>query len=228
MIKPPSWSYSGITLFDQCPKKYYHLRVAKDITEPASTAMMYGTDVHEAAELFIRDGLALPDKYSYLKPLLDKLNTYPGQKHCELEMGLKRVDGRLLPCAFNDPDVWYRGIADLVIIDPDGKTARIIDYKTGKSSRYADTKQLALMAACVFLHFPSVEHVKAALLFVVAGDLVKAQYDAPNGMHIFTELNDKLTLREAAYESEIFNPKKNFTCRAYCPVVICPHNGRSE
>ena len=228
MIKPPSWSYSGITLFDQCPKKYYHLRVAKDITEPASTAMMYGTDVHEAAELFIRDGLALPEKYSYLKPLLDKLNTYPGQKHCELEMGLKRVDGRLLPCAFNDPDVWYRGIADLVIIDPDGKTARIIDYKTGKSSRYADTKQLALMAACVFLHFPSVEHVKAALLFVVAGDLVKAQYDAPNGMHIFTELNDKLTLREAAYESEIFNPKKNFTCRAYCPVVICPHNGRSE
>jgi hypothetical protein len=190
--------------------------------------MMYGTDVHEAAELFIRDGLALPEKYSYLKPLLDKLNTYPGQKHCELEMGLKRVDGRLLPCAFNDPDVWYRGIADLVIIDPDGKTARIIDYKTGKSSRYADTKQLALMAACVFLHFPSVEHVKAALLFVVAGDLIKAQYDAPNGMHIFTELNDKLTLREAAYESEIFNPKKNFTCRAYCPVVICPHNGRSE
>jgi hypothetical protein len=228
MIKTPSWSYSGITLFDQCPKKYYHLRVAKDITEPASTAMMYGTDVHEAAELFIRDGSALPEKYSYLKPLLDKLNTYPGQKHCELEMGLKRVDGRLLPCAFNDPDVWYRGIADLVIIDPDGKTARIIDYKTGKSSRYADTKQLALMAACVFLHFPSVEHVKAALLFVVAGDLVRAQYDAPNGMHIFTELNDKLTLREAAYESEIFNPKKNFTCRAYCPVVICPHNGRSE
>lgn len=228
MIKTPSWSYSGITLFDQCPKKYYHLRVAKDITEPASTAMMYGTDVHEAAELFIRDGLALPEKYSYLKPLLDKLNTYPGQKHCELEMGLKRVDGRLLPCAFNDPDVWYRGIADLVIIDPDGKTARIIDYKTGKSSRYADTKQLALMAACVFLHFPNVGHVKAALLFVVAGDLIKARYDAPNGMHIFTELNEKLTLREAAYESEIFNPKKNFTCRAYCPVVICPHNGRSE
>jgi len=66
MIKTPSWSYSGITLFDQCPKKYYHLRVAKDITEPASIAMMYGTDVHEAAELFIRDGTALPEKYSYL------------------------------------------------------------------------------------------------------------------------------------------------------------------
>jgi hypothetical protein len=227
-MKPSSWSYSGITLFEQCPKKYYHMRVAKDISEPPSTAMMYGTDVHAAAEYYIRDGVPLPEKYSYLNPLLEKLNTYPGQKHCELEMGLQRVDGRLLPCAFNDPNVWYRGIADLVIISPDGKMARIIDYKTGKSSRYADTKQLALMAACVFLHFPTVEHIKAALLFVVAEDLVKAEYDAPAAMHIFTELDDILTQRDAAYESEVFNPKKNFTCRAYCPVLICPHNGRSE
>ena len=227
-MKPSSWSYSGITLFDQCPKKYYHMRVAKDISEPASTAMMYGTDVHAAAEYYIRDGTPLPEKYSYLNPLLDKLNTYPGQKYCELEMGLQRVDGRLLPCAFDDPKVWYRGIADLVIISPDGKMARIIDYKTGKSSRYADTKQLALMAACVFLHFPTVVHIKAALLFVVAEDLVKAEYDAPTGMHIFTELDKILVQRDEAYESEVFNPKKNFTCKAYCPVRICPHNGRSE
>ena len=34
MTKSPAWSYSSITLFDQCPKKYYHLRVAKDIKEP--------------------------------------------------------------------------------------------------------------------------------------------------------------------------------------------------
>jgi hypothetical protein len=227
-MKSPSWSYSGITLFDQCPKKYYHMRVVKDISEPASTAMMYGTDVHAAAEHYIRDGTPLPEKYSYLNPLLEKLNTYPGQKYCELEMGLQRVDGRLLPCAFNDPNVWYRGIADLVIISPDGKMARIIDYKTGKSSRYADTKQLALMAACVFLHFPTVVHIKAALLFVVAEDLVKAEYDAPTGMHIFTELDKILVQRDAAYESKVFNPKKNFTCRAYCPVLICPHNGRNE
>jgi len=226
-MKPSSWSYSGITLFDQCPKKYYHMRVAKDISEPASTAMMYGTDVHAAAEYYIRDGVPLPEKYSYLNPLLDKLNTYPGQKYCELEMGLQRVDGRLLPCAFDDPKVWYRGIADLVIISPDGKMARIIDYKTGKSSRYADTKQLALMAACVFLHFPTVVHVKAALLFVVAEDLIKTEYDAPTAMHIFTELDNLLVQRDAAYESEVFNPKKNFTCKAYCPVLICPHNGRS-
>ena len=36
------------------------MRVAKDISEPASTAMMYGTDVHAAAEYYIRDGTPSP------------------------------------------------------------------------------------------------------------------------------------------------------------------------
>ena len=42
------WSYSSITLFDQCPKKYYHLKVAKDVSEPESEAMRYGKDLHLA------------------------------------------------------------------------------------------------------------------------------------------------------------------------------------
>lgn len=66
MNKAPAWSYSSITLFDQCPKKYYHLRVAKDIKEPESDAMMYGKDLHSAAEHYIRDDKPLPAKYDYL------------------------------------------------------------------------------------------------------------------------------------------------------------------
>ena len=27
------WSYSSLKLFEQCPRKYYHLRVAKDFKE---------------------------------------------------------------------------------------------------------------------------------------------------------------------------------------------------
>ena len=50
------WSYSSLGLFQQCPRKYYHLRVAKDIVEPESEAMNYGTRFHEAAELYMRDG----------------------------------------------------------------------------------------------------------------------------------------------------------------------------
>ena len=228
MKKPPAWSYSSITLFEQCPKKYYHLRVAKDIKEPDSEAMMYGKDVHLAAENFMRDGAPVPEKYAYLRPYLEKLKAIPGDKLCEHKMGLKKVDGRLMPCDFFAKDVWYRGVADLIIINKEKGEARVIDYKTGKSAKYADTKQLALMAACVFAHFPMITVVKSGLLFVVSAEFVKEDFKAETGYSIFSELDDTLMAREAAYESEVFNPKRNFSCKAWCPVLICPHNERSE
>jgi hypothetical protein len=117
-------------------------------------------------------------------------------------------------------------VADLVILNHDKQEARVVDYKTGKSAKYADTKQLALMAACIFVHFPNIKTVKAGLLFVVVGDFIKADYDAATGLDIFSELDNVLVARETAYDSLVFNPKQNFTCKAWCPVIICPHNGR--
>lgn len=227
MSKAPAWSYSSITLFDQCPKKYYHLRVAKDIKEPESEAMLYGTAVHTAAEEYVRDGKPIPEQYTYMEPFLAKLMKIPGEKICELKMGIKKVDGKFAPCGFFDKDVWYRGIADLLIIDREKKEARVVDYKTGKSSRYADPKQLALMAACVFVHYPEVELVRSGLLFVVCKDFIPVDFNAHNKFDIFTKLDGALVSRETAYETGVFNPKKNFTCKAWCPVSECSHNGRS-
>ena len=69
-----AWSYSSITLFEQCPKKYYHLRIAKDIKEPESDAMNYGKDLHLAAEEHIQDGKPLPEKYAYIQELLSLIH----------------------------------------------------------------------------------------------------------------------------------------------------------
>jgi hypothetical protein len=170
----------------------------------------------------------VPEKYAYIRPYLEKLKAIPGDKLCEHKMGLKKQDGRLAPCGFFDKDVWYRGVADLIIINRETGEARVVDYKTGKSSKYADTKQLALMAACVFAHFPEIKTVRSALLFVIAEDLVKAEYKADTGFGIFSELDGLLVSRETAYETGVFNPKKNFSCKAWCPVLSCSHNGRSE
>lgn len=227
MNKAPAWSYSSITLFDQCPKKYYHMRVVKDIKEPESEAMLYGTAVHTAAEEYVRDGTPIPEQYKYMEPMLEKLMKIDGEKICELKMGIKKVDGKFAPCGFFDKDVWYRGIADLLIIDSKKKEARVIDYKTGKSSRYADPKQLALMAACVFVHYPEIEFVRAGLLFVVCKDFIPVDFPVHNKFDIFAKLDDVLVSRETAYETGVFNPKKNFTCKAWCPVSECSHNGRN-
>jgi ATP-dependent helicase/DNAse subunit B len=51
----PTWSFSSIKTFDQCPKKYYHTKVLKDYKEDFNTeAILYGNEFHEAAELYVR------------------------------------------------------------------------------------------------------------------------------------------------------------------------------
>ena len=218
-----TWSYSSLGLFQQCPRKYHRLRVVKDIVEPESEHMLYGKMVHEAAELHIRDGVPVPAKYAFLSPILDVLKAIPGEKLCEYRMGLTKD---LEPCDFFDKDVWFRGVADLLIID--GGLAHIIDYKTGKSAQYADVKQLELMALAVFKHFPQVEKAKAGLAFVVCEDFVKANYDKEASSTMWLKWIQELDRLAVAYDKQVWNPKPNFTCRKFCPVKDCEHNGKGH
>ena len=67
-----------------------------------------------------------------------------------------------MKCVFNinGRELVLSGIADR--IEKRNGITHIIDYKTGKSAQYADTKQLKLLAACVFTHFPEIAVIKAA------------------------------------------------------------------
>jgi hypothetical protein len=215
------WSYSSMNLFKQCPQKYYRLRIKKDIKEPESEAMRYGTEVHKAAEEFLLNGTPIPEKFAFIRKPLETLGAKEGQKLCEYKMGLTRG---LEPCGFFDKGVWWRGVADLVVLQED--RAWVVDYKTGGSSKYADTKQLELMALGVFAHFPKVRKVKTGLLFVVANDFVKADFTRhEESVYWRPWLDDTLRL-EKSIEADVWNPRPNFTCRKWCPVTDCVHNGR--
>jgi hypothetical protein len=218
-----TWSYSSISLFDQCPRKYHRLRIVKDIVEPVQEHLLYGSAVHKAAEEFIRDGVDLPPKFSQFKSQLVAMRDLVGTKYCEYEMGLKKD---FTPCKFDDPEVWARGIVDLLVVD--GDKARIIDYKTGKSSQYADTKQLELLSLLTFKHFPEVKTIKAGLLFLVAEDLVPRVYKNEEQPQSWIKWIDSTRRLEAAFDTGVWNPKPNFTCRKFCAVKDCEHNGRSQ
>ena len=218
-----TWSYSSISLFQQCPRKYYRLRVAKDVSEPHQAHLDYGKEVHKAAEDYVCNDKSLDPRYAFIKPALDALKSLPGTKLCEHEMGLTKD---FKPCGFRDPEVWFRGIADLLIID--GDHAHLVDYKTGKSSQYADRKQLELLALLVFKHFPQVKSIKAGLVFVVAEDLVKAEYGADIQEKAWGKWLPEIQRLETAMETNVWNPVPNFTCRKFCAVVDCEHNGKGE
>lgn len=214
-----TWSYSSISLFQQCPRKYYRLRVVKDIVEPPQEHLIYGSAVHKAAEEYVRDGTPIPEKYGFIKPMLDPLKELPGTKLCEHEMGLTKD---FKPCGFRDKEVWFRGIADLLVIN--GNKARIVDYKTSKSSRYADKKQLELLSLLTFKHFPEIESVSAGLVFLVCNDLVPAKFTAEQQHDSWQKWLVETNRLESAMITDVWNPRPNFTCRGWCPVTDCEHH----
>jgi CRISPR/Cas system-associated exonuclease Cas4 (RecB family) len=221
MEKLPAWSYSSIKTFEQCPRKYYHLKVVKDVVEDKSVTT-YGSELHTACEEYVRDDTPLPAQFSFVKSALDNLKNRPGKVLCEYKMGLTED---LQPCDFFAPNVWWRGMVDLLILD--GEVARIVDYKTSKNTKYADTGQLELMALAVFKHFPDIRKVKAGLLFVVAKEFPKANYSVDDQPRLWEKWLSEYKRMEVAYKRDVWNAKPSGLCKKHCPVLSCPHNGRA-
>jgi RecB family exonuclease len=218
--KAGAWSYSRMKAFENCPKQFYHMNVLKEYPFQQTEAMRYGTEFHKACEEYIRDGAPVPKKFDFIEPTLQKLAEMEGKKHCELKMGLT---ADLEPCGFFDKKVWFRGVADLIIIN--GEEARYVDYKTNKDAKYADPGQLQLMALCIFKHFPQVKKVKGGLIFVIANSLVKQDYTAADEAVLWKPWLSKYAALEKAYETGVWNPRPSGLCRKHCPVVECAHNG---
>lgn len=218
-----TWSYSSIKIFDQCPKKYYHLRVLKDVIDEGNEATLYGQELHRAAEDFIKEDKKLPPKFKFIQETVDAIKSLPGEKYCELKLGVKRTDTGYEPCSFFDKDVWWRGIADVVSIQDD--RAFSLDYKTSKNAKYADLKQLDLVAAALFTHFPQLKKIKSALAFVVSNEFIHKEHFNEMKNSYFETFDPLLDRLASAEETGVWNPNTGPLCK-FCPVHHCEHNRR--
>ena len=217
------WSFSSLKTFQQCPKKYYHLKVLKDIKEPLGEAITFGNKIHKIAEQYVGKNIPIPEPFKEIEPALESIRNMDGKKLCENKLGLT-VD--LEPCDFFDKKVWWRGIADIIILQ--GDRALTIDYKTGKKSQYADLKQLEVLSLAIFKHFPEIKKVKAGLMFLFAGDFIKADYLSDNQDEAWGPWISDVGQLQSSVEHNVWNAKPNFTCRGWCPVTSCVHNQGSK
>jgi RecB family exonuclease len=218
-----TWSYSSLSLYQQCPKKYYHLKVLKDIKEPLSEAITFGNTIHKIAEQYVSNNTPIPEPFKEIEPALESIRNMEGKKLCENKLGLT---ADLEPCGFFDKKVWWRGIADIIILQ--GDRALTIDYKTGKKSQYADLKQLEVLSLAIFKHFPEIKKVKAGLMFLFAGDFIKADYLSDNQDEAWGPWISDVGQLQSSVEHNVWNAKPNFTCRGWCPVTSCVHNQGSK
>lgn len=208
------WSYSSLKDYLNCPKQYFHVKVACDYTKKQTANMLYGSEVHKALEDYVRDGKPLAKNYEFVKPVLDELLAIPGAKYPEYKMALT-ADKKV--CDFHSETRWVRGIVDLLIVDND--TAYIIDYKTG-SNKYPDPKQLRLMALMTYAHFPAVNKIKAGLLFVLRNSFVPEEYLREDVDKLWTPFHSEISRLELAYDNAIWPANPSGLC-GWCPVSSC-------
>lgn len=208
------WSFSSLKDFVGCPKRYYEVKVAKNFETKITEAITYGKEVHSALEHYVRDGKELPLNYKRFQDMLDALMAIPGKRYCEYEMGIAHDK---TPCGFNSKNRWVRGIADLLVID--GEDAYVVDYKTG-NDRYPDLDQLKLMALMVFAHFPEVNKVKGALLFVLRNNLISEAYERSQIDSLWEHFTPKVKRLELSYATNEWPTNPTPLC-GYCPVSNC-------
>jgi hypothetical protein len=213
------WSHSSLKDFEGCARRYHEIKVLKKYKFQETDATRYGTDLHKAAEDYLADGVVLPPPFAFVKDVLDALNNKPGRKLTEHKMALTE---KLRPCEWGAPDVWVRGIADLLIIDDENLTAWVVDYKTG-NNRYPDREQLVLMSLLVFAHFPHIRQVKSALLFVVKNDMVKHNMSVDETKEQWQRYRERSARISACIDSGVWNPKQTPLC-GWCAVKSCEFN----
>lgn len=219
--QPVKWSHSGLKDFETCARKYHEVKVLKKYPRQETEQTLYGTQLHEQAELHIKDKRPLDTNFTFLQPVLDALGRIPGRKFPEYEMALTH-DMRV--CNFHSKDYWVRGIADLIIVDDDDLTAHCFDYKSG-NNKYPDTDQLDLMSLMIFKHFPHVRRVKSGLLFVLKDTVTKHNVVRDQEDKLWWRYRERVGRLEQSYATGVWNPTRSGLCRKWCPVTTCEFNG---
>lgn len=214
-----AWSYSALKNFETCQKRYLHYNIRKDVVEPETPQLAEGNALHKHFADRLSKGAPLPLGYGMHEPLLARIAAAPGALVVEQKLA---ITAEFRPATYFARDVWFRTVVDA------GKThegrCTVFDWKTGK--QVSDDTQLALMAATIMAHDPSVQRVKAALVYVNHGGIEQAEYTRDSLVEIWNDIIPRVRAIEKAAATQTYHPKPSGLCRRYCAVVSCPYHGK--
>lgn len=146
-----NWSLSKLGTFTKCRRRFLYSYIQK-LERPRPFAAGRGVDKHKLIEDYFNGKDLVPEfkRYEEWFSLLKQLNP-------KSENQLAMLEG-WLPCEWEDPNVWWKGVLDLLILD--GPKAWLFDWKTGKVyPDHEDQKELYTIA--VFVSHPEIETIEA-------------------------------------------------------------------
>lgn len=219
MATMPAWSYSSLTAFETCPRRYHLTKVVKTVKEPPTEATTHGNDVHKAFEDAVIKQQPMPPKYDEWQPIVMRLQSAKGKREPELKLAINKS---FQPVTWFDKTAWCRGIVDLSI--ENGDKALALDYKTGK--RKPDSTQLQLFAALLFHHKPYLENITTSFVWLKEKKLDTERFERGQIGNIWQEFMPRVQRMETAFEKDKWIPQPSGLCRAWCPCTDCEFNGK--
>ena len=217
-----SWSYSKLKSYETCPKRCWHVDIARDVVEPESDQLREGNEVHRALELAVSRNDPLPPGMGHLVEWVQKLHTAraAGWKlYVEQKLAITRD---FSPCGYFDKRCWFRAKADVLAVK--GTAALAIDWKTGKMK--PDAPQLALISACVFAHNPQIQKVQTEFVWLSEGERTPASYTRADMPAFWSDMLPRVGDLEQATKTTTFPAKPGRLCAMWCPVTDCPYHGQ--
>ena len=221
-------SFSRLSTFEQCQQKFDYLYVSKTAKDQDNQYTIYGNRVHEALETYgkAREAndpeahvvLSDVDTFAEVRkflPLVDRVLGHPGEKLFEFQMTIRRD---FTPCDWFAPDAWLRSIADVLVIHKN--VAFVLDWKTGKVKM--NPTQLKLFALMVFEHFPAVDTVKTAFVWLAHDDITVDVYHRGQKKEMWDSLLPRLVAVQDAVDLGVFKASPSGLCN-WCPAKSqCP------
>lgn len=226
-MKRTGWSYSSLSSYELCPKKYYHERIAQDTPRIESEAATRGSEIHSHIERFLLGAIpellpheVMGERNAVAVAQMKKIASVRGRTLLvEHKMALT---ADLMPCDFDAPDYWVRGIIDVAILQDGKRAALIADWKTGRA--HHNTDQLILMALMLLAHIPELVSVRAFYYWLKHSDM-SSVIEITRTNAFLKGWSDFMLRSERMLTDEEFKPRPNYLCARWCPVKECPHNG---
>lgn len=222
-MKAPSWSFSRLLVFEQCPYRYklQHLDKIPDL-QP-KTAADRGTAIHQEAEDYVLSKGNLTHNLRHFEQDLAALRTYAdkGLVVCEEEWGFDR-DWRISDWKL----AWLRLKCDAVCWLTKNHLV-VVDYKTGKrfGNEIKHARQLQLYALCSLIRYPAIEKVTCELWYLDQNELASFEMH-PKQLNKYLKIFDRDG--RAVTDCKKFEPRANIDSCKYCPYHVskqgdCPY-----
>jgi hypothetical protein len=218
-MKPLIGSHTFLNNYENCPRKAYHVNVAKDLPkEPMSPEMKRGIDVHEAFERRLRDGKPLPAEFMQYEPFA----AFFVAKHPAVELMLgMREDGSA--CDFFDPNVWLRGKLDATYAElGPPKISWLGDWKTGKKRE--DPRELEIFGLLLRAKHLDIAKVYGRYIWLKTMEIGQL-HDVSDAQRIYLSVKKQMDDVQHSAKTNYWPPKQNPLC-GWCPVKKCEFNKR--